>query len=170
VAWTTPKTDFSPGNVLTAAQMNAIGGNLVELAPFFASWTSWTPTLSGGWALGNGTTVAHYLKVGTRVHFYAKITTGTTSTLGTNFTMSLPVTARSADALVNTNAFITEVAVADYVGLVYPASTTTIQVRCVNASVTYALQALVTSTVPFTWSSRVGSSVSVAGTYEAASA
>ncbi len=31
MAWTTPKTDFSPGNVLTAAQMNNIGGNLEAL-------------------------------------------------------------------------------------------------------------------------------------------
>ena len=29
--WTTPKTDFAPGNVLTAAQMNAIGDNLEAL-------------------------------------------------------------------------------------------------------------------------------------------
>ena len=31
MAWTTPKTDFSPGDVLTAAQMNNIGGNLDAL-------------------------------------------------------------------------------------------------------------------------------------------
>ena len=31
MAWTTPKTDFDPGNVLTAAEMNAIGENLVSL-------------------------------------------------------------------------------------------------------------------------------------------
>lgn len=31
MAWTTPKTDFAPGNVLTAAQMNAIGNNLDAL-------------------------------------------------------------------------------------------------------------------------------------------
>ena len=31
MAWTTPKTDFVPGNVLTADQMNAIGNNLVDL-------------------------------------------------------------------------------------------------------------------------------------------
>jgi hypothetical protein len=29
MAWSTPKTDFSPGNILTAAQMNAIGNNLI---------------------------------------------------------------------------------------------------------------------------------------------
>lgn len=32
MAWTTPKTDFNPGDVLTAAEMNAIGEN-VSLVP-----------------------------------------------------------------------------------------------------------------------------------------
>lgn len=31
MAWTAPKTDFASGNILTAAQMNAIGDNLVNL-------------------------------------------------------------------------------------------------------------------------------------------
>lgn len=31
MAWTTPKTDFASGNILTAAQMNAIGNNLNAL-------------------------------------------------------------------------------------------------------------------------------------------
>ena len=30
MAWTAPKTDFAPGNILNAAQMNAIGNNLLE--------------------------------------------------------------------------------------------------------------------------------------------
>ena len=29
MAWTAPKTDFAPGNILTADEMNAIGGNLL---------------------------------------------------------------------------------------------------------------------------------------------
>lgn len=33
MAWTAPKTNFSPGNVLTAAQMNAIGENLLAGGP-----------------------------------------------------------------------------------------------------------------------------------------
>lgn len=37
--WTAPKTDFSPGNVLTAAQMNAIGQNLIAGGPDFARAT-----------------------------------------------------------------------------------------------------------------------------------
>jgi hypothetical protein len=31
MAWTTPKTDFASGNILTAAQMNAIGNDLLAL-------------------------------------------------------------------------------------------------------------------------------------------
>lgn len=37
MAWTTPKTDFDPGDVLTADEMNAIGDNLVELRPTHAA-------------------------------------------------------------------------------------------------------------------------------------
>lgn len=46
MAWTTPKTDFSPGNVLTAAQMNAIGGDLVALANSASTTLTTTTTVS----------------------------------------------------------------------------------------------------------------------------
>jgi hypothetical protein len=32
MAWTAPKTDFAPGDILNAAQMNAIGDNLIASA------------------------------------------------------------------------------------------------------------------------------------------
>ncbi len=37
MAWTAPKTNFSPGNVLTAAQMNAIGENLLAAGPIYTN-------------------------------------------------------------------------------------------------------------------------------------
>ena len=37
MAWTAPKTDFVSGNVLTAAQMNAIGENLVAGGPIYTT-------------------------------------------------------------------------------------------------------------------------------------
>jgi hypothetical protein len=37
MAWTAPKTDFVSGNVLTAAQMNAIGENLVAGGPVYTN-------------------------------------------------------------------------------------------------------------------------------------
>lgn len=46
MAWTTPKTDFADGNVLTAAQMNAIGNDLQYLYDTGGQLIS-TTTLSG---------------------------------------------------------------------------------------------------------------------------
>lgn len=46
MAWTTPKTDFADGNVLTAAQMNAIGNDLAYLKDSGGTLIS-TTTLSG---------------------------------------------------------------------------------------------------------------------------
>lgn len=46
MAWTTPKTNFSPGNVLTADQMNAIGGDLVALANSASTTLTTTTTVS----------------------------------------------------------------------------------------------------------------------------
>lgn len=46
MAWTTPKTDFADGNVLTAAQMNAIGNDLQYLYDSGGQVIS-TTTLSG---------------------------------------------------------------------------------------------------------------------------
>jgi len=37
MAWTAPKTDFAAGNILTAAQMNAIGANLLAGGPIYAT-------------------------------------------------------------------------------------------------------------------------------------
>jgi hypothetical protein len=37
MAWTNPKTNFAAGEILTAAQMNAIGDNLVAAGPIFTN-------------------------------------------------------------------------------------------------------------------------------------
>jgi len=49
MAWTTPKTDFAPGDVLTAAQMNNIGGDLTALR---GDWGQ-TRRESGNFTLNN---------------------------------------------------------------------------------------------------------------------
>jgi len=47
MAWTTPKTDFSNGDVLTADQMNAVGGDLAALGtPTINAQTGTTYTLA----------------------------------------------------------------------------------------------------------------------------
>jgi hypothetical protein len=77
--------DFSSGDVLTAADLNAIG-----------TWTTYTPTFfssGGGAAIGNGTIAGRYCKVNELVFVENTITFGSTSTFGTTrFLVSTPVT------------------------------------------------------------------------------
>ena len=61
------------------------------------AWTSWAPTLSGGWANGNGVWSAYYALLGKTVFVQMQFTIGTTTTKGTTMTCSLPVTAKRAN-------------------------------------------------------------------------
>lgn len=60
------------------------------------AWTSWAPTLSGGWLNGNGTWTAVYSQVGKVVNVYGLFTVGTTTTKGLGMTVSLPVTGKAS--------------------------------------------------------------------------
>jgi len=84
--WTTPKTDFVSGNILTAAQMNAIGENLNAIG---GAWTSYTPTWTN-LTVGNATQDSRYIDAGRLVIVNLKITLGSTSTVGTIPEFSLP--------------------------------------------------------------------------------
>jgi hypothetical protein len=75
--------DFSPGDVLTAADMNAIG----EVQDY-------TPTLNFA-TLGNGAVIARYAQVNELVHWEFQFILGSTSALNNGFRPSLPVTART---------------------------------------------------------------------------
>ena len=90
MAWTTPGT-ATAGEVLTAAFWNTqVRDNMVELAPFSAAWTSWTPTWSN-LTVGNGVLVSKYIKVGKYVSFYIDLNFGTTTSVSGDINFSLPV-------------------------------------------------------------------------------
>jgi|DEB0MinimDraft_3_1074331.scaffolds.fasta_scaffold16706_3 hypothetical protein len=59
MAWITPKTDFAPGDVLTAAQMNNIGSDLTTLRGDFADYryTGGNISLTGSTNWSNLTTI-----------------------------------------------------------------------------------------------------------------
>ena len=90
MAWTAPKTDFAPGDILNAAEMNAIGENLDEFSPQFTAWTSWTPTVSQAGARTITNTQSRYLKVGEMVNAYATVTITNAGTAGQVIVCSLP--------------------------------------------------------------------------------
>ena len=79
---------FTAGQVLTAAQMNGIGEAAISFTPSFAAYTR-----------GNGTSVAYYMRVNKLVYVYVEETLGTTSSMGTQPTLNLPVAATRIQAI-----------------------------------------------------------------------
>lgn len=129
------------------------------------AWKTWAPVLSGGWLNGNGVWTARYLEIGKTVHVAASFAVGSTTTKGTNLLVSLPVTAK-AERVINfvSNNTVAGSSLNTLLGI--NNSTTTIQLRVLNASATYLTHGQVTATVPATWAT--GDEINMAFTYEKA--
>ena len=126
MAWTTPGT-ATAGEVLTAAFWNAnVRDNSLELAPFFAAWTSYTPSWTN-LTVGNAVVTARYFQIGKSVFYFGSIVWGsTTSATASTTLVSLPVTAISSNFdLANGSLFIGDSGTRGYVGVCAPQSTTT---------------------------------------------
>jgi hypothetical protein len=133
---------FSAGQVLTAAQMNGIGEAAVLFTP---TWTNYTR--------GNGTTVAYYMRVNKLVYVYVEETLGSTSSMGTQPTMTLPVSATRIQAISVSRSRIDDTGTQVFFGTVMPNSASAVQVYADNASGTYTAFSNITATVPMTWAS-----------------
>lgn len=94
---------------------------------------------------------------------------GTTSSVGSDPYITLPITAASytADRTIIGQAGFNDVGTNSPVGVVRLKSTTTASIYSLNASSTYLLIAGVSSTSPFTWTT--GDNFGLTMTYEAAS-
>jgi len=120
-----------------------------------SSWTSYTPTFAN-FTIGNGTVSARYTQIGKIIHATGKVTLSTTSTMGTQPNMTLPVTSNSGytvgknvlgwgdDGFTGT---------ADYSIVWSWNSITTAMMFIYNVAGTYPTLANITSTVPQTWAS-----------------
>lgn len=157
------------GEQPSAAKWNILGTNDATFDALIGSgtaWTSWTPT----WAnltVGNGTHLSAYQQLGKLVYFRVGFTLGTTSSVGTGPTFTLPVTAKSgvfiADQPIGHCSYSGS---GTYAGRIRYSSTTVATVVLFNSSSTYASDNNVTATAPFAWAS----TYTIAGTgfYEAA--
>jgi len=131
-----------------------------------AAWQTWAPTLSGGWANGNGSYTAVYSQIGKTVNAFIAFTVGSTTTKGTGMTMSLPVTA--ASNRVN-SMFMVRAGVAGSPQTLSGrfVSTTTFEIEALGVAGTYLGQGTqITSTIPATWAT--GNTMNMLFTYEAA--
>jgi hypothetical protein len=130
--------------LLTAASGEATG------LKYTGAWTSYTPTYSAGFVIGNGTVVSKYQQVGKLVTVYYQLTWGTTTAV-TNFaTVSLPVTGVT-DGYYNGTATYTDVGVSNYQGTGWQASTTTWYFLCPTTLGTYLGFSPASTTAPATF-------------------
>lgn len=125
--------------------------NLVSGTGTSWAWQSWTPTWTN-LTVGNATQASKYTQIGKTVIAEIQLTLGSTSTVGTSPTFTLPVTSVSYVAFTAIGVCILN----DVTGSVYQAAvswstTTTAELTVANASGTYIVQNGITSTVPFTW-------------------
>lgn len=165
--WETPDdTDLVKDGALAMRTL----GNAIDtsVGTGLLAWQSWAPTLSGGWANGNGTWEAFYVKIGKIIHVDAAFTLGSTTTKGTTLTMSLPVTAKrpgtnSSRTIGNAIAFLGS---GFHALTMLQNATTTVTLYAINSGTAYAQAASITTAIPATWGT--GDRLHVSLTYEAA--
>ena len=155
---------YSVGDTYTQTTLD---GKFATIANFPATaWTTYTPTLTN-MTLGNGTVTAKYAKLGKIVHLRITFVLGSTSTMGTGPTFSLPpsLTVESGQSYPNGTLSILDSGTAGYVGTIEIVSTN-LQCWILSTSGAYPQFANITSTVPMTWTT--SDSLSVTAIYEVA--
>jgi hypothetical protein len=146
---------FVSGSTLLAAELNGIG----------EACTTFTPTWSG-YTRGNGTTVAYYVRVNKLVYVYVEETLGSTSSMGSAPTLTLPITAARLQAVSPSRNRIDDTGANVFWGTTVPISTTQVVVYADLVSGTYTAFAGITATVPMTWANT--DKFAIAFVYEAA--
>jgi hypothetical protein len=134
----------------------------------FGAWKTWAPTLSGGWANGNGTWTADYIQIGKTVHVRGKFVLGTTTTKGANLNITLPITASTNS--IGTNSTTAGFAVCAGVNTAllwgYVTGSTTITLFAMDSAATYLRRSGIDASTPAVWAT--GDQFNFSVTYEAA--
>jgi hypothetical protein len=131
-------------------------------------WTTWNPTFAN-FTKGSATIVARYTMIGKTVTFLLKVTLAADSSMGTEPTFTLPVTASdswAASIVPLGNCIFNDSGTAAFVGISKFVNSTTAMVDALVTSGTYQTRGQVTSSAPMTWTT--SDSFTVTGTYEAA--
>lgn len=158
----------------TANQIPVLDGNAVlPVASMGGAWDSWTPTLSGRPNNTKWNKACKYTQIGKTITCKLNLIANTTTPMdgGTaDVIFTLPVTSAPLSATGNIQVLGT-VNMFDatgniYLGLVTLASTTTAVVRGISTGGASAQQDVLTSTLPFTWTT--SDEISGSFTYEAA--
>lgn len=132
------------GTVLTADSAEATG--LKWATPSGFTFAAYTPTYAN-LTVGNGTVTAKYAQNGKFVIVNYNLVWGSTTSMTSSVTFSLPVTA--TDTLAVGNSYLLDAATAEFMGQTQGVSTTTIRMIALQNGTNIASQT--NSTFPFTF-------------------
>jgi hypothetical protein len=128
------------------------------------TYTAYTPTFTN-FTLGNGTAVGRYLQIGKTVFVEIKVTLGSTSSMGTDPYVFLPVNCNMVYGMQG-SAVIQDYGTVEYVcGAANPYADS-LRLFLVGAGGTYANYGIVNATSPMTWTTN--DNFTIRATYEAA--
>jgi hypothetical protein len=132
---------FVAGQVLTAAELNAVG-----------DFTTYTPTFTG-LTVGDGTLFAAYAPVNELVFLQIQVEFGSTTAITAGVTCTYPVTADDTyrDGISGSVMFRDNDTTDVFHGVVAPSSGTIFNIRALDASGTYVKHTNISGTIPFTW-------------------
>lgn len=137
---------FSAGDVLTAADLNAIG-----------TWTDFTPSFATGLTVGNATVEAKYTTINELTFVYVDVLFGLTTAVTGVVRMDLPVSAVATSAgtfavaaFLQGNAY--DATTAAYFKLMGQGfSSASVRIQCMSTAGTAVAALAMSATVPFTW-------------------
>ena len=149
---------ITDGDTPTAAQLNtyAFGEG--------GAWTSWTPTVTQSGSVTVTNTRSRYARYGRTIHFSTILTVTGSGSAGVVIEVSLPATAASTGEHVGPATVFDTSATTRYPALAFLASTTSLRMVPSSATGTGGLGDTV-----FTAALGAGDTISISGTYEAAS-
>lgn len=135
---------FTAGDVLNAADLNAIGET-----------ETWTPNFTTGVTVGDGTLSGTYQRVNDFVIVQGSFELGSTSAITGDVTVTVPVTASSLWALANSTVaqFRDASAGIYWRGCGYPSGGNTVRIRALlrDTGGNYVYAGQLTSAAPMTW-------------------
>jgi hypothetical protein len=149
-----PISPFTSGQILTADQMNEIGGNLNEIGD---AWTSYTPTWTN-LTVGNATQDSAYVAAGKLYFVRIGLTFGSTTSISAipEFTLPGGVSVSSeyyANYQFGYGGFRDASAGTTFTSPILRAAATASKLRfgTLNATQNHVFNDAVSATIPFTW-------------------
>jgi hypothetical protein len=132
---------FTAGQVLTAAELNAIG-----------TWTTYTPTWTHA-TVGNGTVAFAYTQINKLVHVNGRFTLGSTSSVGNNPIFTLPVARHDTTLELIGTGVLGDAGTAAYMAMPFGAvdNTACYLYRADHTVGSTVLEGGITATSPMTW-------------------